>query len=282
MSQPPIPHDLARLLHEVAALAWQAAAIVMEVYARASPLARTKSDASPVTEADERAEAYIVPALEKLLPGVPVVAEEAVAAGLAPDLGAAPPARFWLVDPLDGTREFLARNGEFTVNIALVEAGRPVLGVVLAPAVSAGGMLYAGAAGHGAWSAEGAGPWQPIAARTPPAQGLTLVSSRSHGNDAALQAWLPNLLGGRRIAEHRTAGSSLKLCLLACGQADLYPRLGRTMEWDIAAGHAVLESAGGQVLTLQGEPLRYGKPGFENPHFVARGAGGGQLAKRQS
>lgn len=261
------------LLAAVAALAREAGEVVMAVYAHGPAHARTKPDASPVTEADERAEALIVPALQALLPGVPVVAEEAVAAGLAPDLGAAPPARFWLVDPLDGTREFLARNGEFTVNIALVEAGCPVLGVVLAPAVSPGGVLYAGAAGHGAWRAEGPGAWEPIAARTPPTQGLTLVSSRSHGDDAALQALLPNLLGGQRIAAHRTAGSSLKLCLLACGEADLYPRLGRTMEWDIAAGHAVLAAAGGEVLTLAGNPLHYGKPGFENPHFVARGAG---------
>lgn len=274
MSQPSHHSDRAGLLRDMAALAWQAAAIVMEVYARPFPPARTKADASPVTEADERAEALIVPALQALLPGVPVVAEEAVAAGLAPDMGATPPARFWLVDPLDGTREFLARNGEFTVNIALVEAGRPVLGVVLAPAISPGGVLYAGAAGHGAWRAEGLGAWQPIAARTPPTQGLTLVSSRSHGDDAALQALLPNLLGSQRIAAHRTAGSSLKLCLLACGEADLYPRLGRTMEWDIAAGHAVLAAAGGQVLTLEGKQLLYGKAGFENPHFVAWGAGG--------
>ena len=274
MSQPSHHSDRAGLLRDMAALAWQAAAIVMEVYARPFPPARTKADASPVTEADERAEALIVPALQALLPGVPVVAEEAVAAGLAPDMGATPPARFWLVDPLDGTREFLARNGEFTVNIALVEAGRPVLGVVLAPAISPGGVLYAGASGHGAWRAEGLGAWQPIAARTPPTQGLTLVSSRSHGDAAALQALLPNLLGSQRIAAHRTAGSSLKLCLLACGEADLYPRLGRTMEGHRAAGHAVLAAAGGQVLTLEGKPLLYGRAGFENPHFVAWGAGG--------
>jgi 3'(2'), 5'-bisphosphate nucleotidase len=259
------------LLRAVAAIARQAADIVMAVYAAAPAPARTKADASPVTEADERAEAHIVPALQALLPGVPVVAEEAVAAGRVPAFGEKAPRCFWLVDPLDGTREFLARNGEFTVNIALVEQGRAVLGVVLAPAAVPGGVLYAGADALGAWCAEGVQAWQPIAARRPPAQGLTLLSSRSHGDDAALQAFLGGYLRGRRIACHRTAGSSLKLGLLARGQADLYPRLGRTMEWDIAAGHAVLAAAGGQVLTLQGQPLRYGKPGFENPHFVAVG-----------
>jgi 3'(2'), 5'-bisphosphate nucleotidase len=266
----PPPRD--HLLQAVAALAREAADIVMEVYARPFAATRTKTDDSPVTEADERAEAHIVPALQALLPGVPVVAEEAAAAGRLPDFGALPPERFWLVDPLDGTREFLARNGEFTVNIALVEAGRPVLGVVLAPAMTRGGALFAGAEELGAWHAEGAGAWQPIAVRSPPPRGLTLVSSRSHGDEAALQGFLAGFLRGRRIAEQRTAGSSLKLCLLACGQADLYPRLGRTMEWDIAAGHAVLAAAGGEVLTLDGSPLRYGKTGFENPHFVARGA----------
>ena len=288
MSQSATAAERRRLLHDVAALAWQAAGIVMGVYARPWAPVRTKADASPVTEADERAEAHIVPALQALLPGVPVVAEEAVAAAGLPAFDAAAHERFWLVDPLDGTREFLARNGEFTVNIALVEQGRPVLGVVLAPAAGPDGVLYAGATGCGAWRAAGTGAWQPIAARRPPPAGLTLVSSRSHGDDAALQAFLAGFLRGRRIAAHRTAGSSLKLCLLACGEADLYPRLGRTMEWDIAAGHAVLAAAGGQVCTLEstregtsestregtreGAPLRYGKPGFENPHFVAQGA----------
>ena len=261
------------LLDAVAALARGAGEIVMEVYARGSAQARTKADASPVTEADERAEAYIVPGLQALLPGVPVVAEEAVAAGRLPlqELSSVP--RFWLVDPLDGTREFLARNGEFTVNIALVEAGCPVLGVVFVPAEPDEGMLYSGVAGLGAWRARGRAAPEPIAVRREPAEGLTLVSSRSHDDAAALETFLAAHLRGRRVASRRTAGSSMKLCLVACGQADLYPRLGRTMEWDIAAGHAVLAAAGGQVLTLQGEPLRYGKPGLVNPGFVAVGGG---------
>lgn len=234
---------------------------VMSVYATDFAV-RGKQDASPVTEADERAEALIVPALQALAPEVPVVAEEAVAAGRTPVVGR----RFWLVDPLDGTKEFISRNGEFTVNIALIEDGEPVLGVVLAPALGRAGRLFAGARGQGAWVEDDA-PRRPISVRAVPAEGLTVVASRSHGDAAALDAFL----AGRTVARLANAGSSLKLCLVAAGEADLYPRLGRTMEWDIAAGHAVLAAAGGSVRTLAGEALRYGKPGFENPHFVAAG-----------
>lgn len=247
-------------LDAVAAIARQAAALVMEVYALDFAV-QSKADASPVTEADERAEALIVPALRRLAPGVPVVAEEMVARGEVEAIGA----RFWLVDPLDGTREFVSRNGEFTVNIALVEHGAPVLGVVAAPAL---GRLYAGARGQGAWVEDEAGR-RPIAVQAVPSEGLRVVASRSHGDPAALDRFL----AGRRVAQRIDIGSSLKLCLLAAGQADLYPRLGRTMEWDIAAGHAVLAAAGGRVNRLDGQPLRYGKPGFENPHFVAQGGG---------
>ena len=246
------------LLDSVIRIARQAGALVMAVYATDFAV-RGKNDSSPVTDADERAEALIVPALEALLPGVPVVAEEAVAGGRAPQLAA----RFWLVDPLDGTKEFVNRNGEFTVNIALIERGVPVLGVVLAPAL---GRLVAGASGRGAFVEDAEGR-RAIACRPVPAEGLTVVASRSHGDKAALDAFL----AGRRVASLAYAGSSLKLCLVAAGEADLYPRLGRTMEWDIAAGHAVLLAAGGQVRCLDGTALRYGKPGFENPHFVASG-----------
>lgn len=237
-----------------------AGAVVMAVYATDFSV-RGKDDQSPVTEADERAERLIVPALRALAPEVPVVAEEAVAAGGAPEVGD----RFWLVDPLDGTKEFVSRNGEFTVNVALIDHGRPVLGVVFAPAQ---GRLFAGDAGRGAWM-EDAGGRRPIRCRAVPAEGLTVVASRSHGDAAALDA----LLAGRRVARTTNAGSSLKLCLVAAGEADLYPRQGRTMEWDIAAGHAVLAAAGGDVLRLDGTPLGYGKPGFENPHFIACGPG---------
>jgi 3'(2'), 5'-bisphosphate nucleotidase len=256
-----------RLLPEVVAIVREAGRIVMAVYARGAA-ARHKADASPVTEADERAEAHIVPALRALAPGVPVVAEEAVAAGDAPDPSALQ-GLFWLVDPLDGTREFLARNGEFTVNVALIDAGRPVLGAVLAPALPGGPQLYTGVVGAGAWLARGEMPAQAIAVRDEPPEGLTLLESRSHGDAQAMEAYIAGHLAGRRIAARTTAGSSLKLCLIAAGQADVYPRLGRTMAWDIAAGHAVLAAAGGEVLDLDGAPLRYGRSGFENPHFVA-------------
>ena len=262
-------------LGPVAALARQAGAVIMSIYA--TPFAvQGKADASPVTEADQQAEVLILAGLRALTPHIPIVAEEAAAAGDVPPLAAGQ--RFWLVDPLDGTREFVARNGEFTVNIALIEHGRPVLGVVLAPAIAGptgapGGCLYAGTVGQGAWLEAGqSASRQAIHCRPQPADGLTVLASRSHGDAAALDVFLAGYLAGRRVAHLGTAGSSLKLCLLAAGQADLYPRLGRTMEWDIAAGHAVLAAAGGSVCRVHdGLPLVYGKPGFENPHFVAAG-----------
>ena len=247
-------------LEAIAQLARAAGDVIMAVYATDFSV-RGKSDASPVTEADERAETVILAGLRTLAPDVPVVAEEEVAAGRVPQVGK----RFWLVDPLDGTKEFIGRNGEFTVNIALIEGGRPVLGVVYAPAL---GRLFLGQDGVGAWVEDGQGR-RAIHCRQVPAAGLTVVASRSHGDAEALAAFL----AGRKVADQRSAGSSLKLCLVAEGEADVYPRLGRTMEWDIAAGHAVLAAAGGRVLTLAGEPLAYGKAGFENPHFAAWGLG---------
>ncbi len=254
----------AELLEGLTTLARQAGAVVMAIYATDFAV-RGKGDASPVTEADEQAEAVILAGLAALAPGIPVVAEESVAAGRTPDVSGG---RFWLVDPLDGTREFVSRNGEFTVNIALIVHGAPVLGVVFAPAVGGpGGRMFAGAVGPGAWVEDAQGR-RAIHARTVPAEGLTVVASRSHGDASALDAFL----AGRRVARLTNAGSSLKLCLVAEGAADLYPRHGRTMEWDIAAGHAVLVAAGGQVWAIDGgAPLAYGKPGFENPHFVAQG-----------
>ena len=249
------------LLEHLVDVVRSAGDLVMEVYATGFEV-RDKDDASPVTEADERAEAWIVPALEALLPGVPVVAEEAVAAGAVPRVAET----FWLVDPLDGTKEFISRNGEFTVNIALVQRGVPVAGVVFAPAL---GRLFAGAAGVGAFMEDAAGRW-PIACRKAPPEGVTVVASRSHGDADALDAFLAPFT----VAQLRSAGSSLKLCLVATGEADVYPRLGRTMEWDIAAGHAVLNAAGGRVVQLNGRPLAYGKPGFDNPHFAAYGLDG--------
>jgi 3'(2'), 5'-bisphosphate nucleotidase len=252
------PYEDPAFVDALIAIVRQAGALVMSVYATDFSV-RGKSDASPVTEADEKAEALIVAALRRLAPEVPIVAEEAVASGAQISVGD----WFWLVDPLDGTKEFISRNGEFTVNIALIRDARPVLGVVFAPALD---RLFAGTVGQGA-ILEQRGERRAIQCRRVPHEGLTVVASRSHGDAAALDAFL----AGRRVAKLANAGSSLKLCLVAAGEADLYPRLGRTMEWDIAAGHAVLLAAGGAVTDRQGVPLTYGKPGFENPHFVASG-----------
>lgn len=251
-------------LEAVINIARGAGRVISEVY-RTEFAVSAKSDASPVTIADERAEAVILAGLATLTPDLPIVAEESVAAGRIPAVDAARGA-FWLVDPLDGTREFVSRNGEFTVNIALIEMGEPALGVVLAPALDS---LYWGAKGLGAFK-EHHGRRHAIGCRNAPAEGLAVVESRSHGDGAALDAWLQQL--ARPIASRVKAGSSLKLCVLAEGGADLYPRLGRTMEWDIAAGHAVLAAAGGRVTRLDDrQTLRYGKSGFENPGFVAQG-----------
>jgi len=250
--------DLPRLLSDLVPLIQAAGRVVMDVY-RTDFEVETKGDESPVTEADRRAEAVILEGLRRLTPTIPIVAEESAAAGNIPDVSAC----FWLVDPVDGTKEFIGRNGEFTVNIALVGNGRPVLGLVLAPAL---GRLYFGAEGVGAGIEDAQGR-RSIHVRPVPDAGLTVVGSRRHGDDNAVDAYL----AGRPIAERRSVGSSLKLCLVAEGGADVYPRFGRTMEWDIAAGNAVLRAAGGVVTTLDGSELGYGKPGFDNPHFVAWG-----------
>jgi 3'(2'), 5'-bisphosphate nucleotidase len=250
----------ADLLAAFSRIAEQAGVEIMRHY-RSGAAARLKGDRSPVTDADEAAEAIILPALAGILPDVPGVAEEACAHRGLPEIDRAGP--FLLVDPLDGTREFLAGNGEFTVNIALVEGGLPVLGVVHLPAL---GITYAGGP-NGATMATAGGASEPIAARAKPADGLIVLASRSHGSVDELERYLANEPVARRIA----AGSSLKFCRIAEGLADLYPRFGRTMEWDTAAGHAVLAAAGGHVVTRTGAALTYGKPGFENPDFVARG-----------
>jgi 3'(2'), 5'-bisphosphate nucleotidase len=247
------------LLDSVIPIARAAGAIVMDVYATEFTV-RDKVDASPVTDADHRAEASIEAALPRIAPGVPIVSEEAACAGRIPAVGE----RFWLVDPLDGTREFIDRNGEFTVNIALVVRRMPVLGVVLAPAL---GRLFAGVVGSGAFVEDQLGRRSAFTCRRVPAAGMTVVSSRLHGDVQELDAFL----AGRVVASHVHAGSSLKFCLVASGEADLYPRFGRTMEWDTAAGHAVLRAARGRVCVLGGDELVYGKPGFVNPPFVATG-----------
>jgi len=226
-----------------------------------------KADHSPVTEADHAAEAIILERLRKVAPEVPIVAEEEVAAGRLPAFGS----EFLLVDPLDGTKEFIQRIGDFTVNIALVRNGDPVLGVVYAP-VTAGlyiGDVLAGVAlrsYQGTASSEVA-PRARIRVRQAPAQGLTVVVSRSHATPET-----ETYLGHYKVAERVSVGSSLKFCLVAAGEADLYPRLGPTMEWDTAAGHAVLVAAGGSVLAPGGAPLTYGKEGLRNSFFIAGGA----------
>jgi len=219
---------------------------------------RNKADASPVTDADERAEQLIIESLAKIVPDIPIIAEESVAAGHIPDIGDGP---FLLVDPLDGTKEFVSRNGEFTVNIALIENACPVLGVVHLPVLTE---TYWTSGDGKAWRSR-SGERAPIQCRAPGDE-LVAVASRSHSNPET-----DEYLSRFPIKKRVSAGSSLKFCRIAEGVADIYPRIGRTMEWDIAAGHAVLAAAGGRVMTLDEVPLRYGKPGFENPPIVARG-----------
>jgi 3'(2'), 5'-bisphosphate nucleotidase len=245
-------------LQTLCAIAQAAGREIMEVYA-CDFASWNKPDASPLTEADLRADAVIRKGLEQAFPGVFILSEESTSAGDAQ------PETFFLVDPLDGTKEFLKRNDEFTVNIALVRHGRPVAGVVLAPAL---GELFFAAQGVGAWKHSPAGNVALKVAGDDPAAPLRVMGSRSHGGDA-LAEWLTRL-----GCEHSfvAAGSSLKFCRIAEGQADVYPRHGPTSQWDTAAAQAVLEQAGGAVLDPQGKPLRYGldRP-ILNPYFMAVG-----------
>ena len=226
-----------------------------------------KKDNSPVTAADHAAEAIILRRLGAHFAHIPIIAEEEMAAGRVPVIGQT----FFLVDPLDGTREFIAGRPEFTVNIALVRDRVSVLGVVYAPAT--GDFFGADVAAAQAFYAAGAperadvGHRVPIRVRRAPAAGVTVVASRSHPNPK-MSAYLT----GYKVADTVSIGSSLKFCLVARGDADLYPRLGTTMEWDTAAGHAVLLAAGGTVIAADGSPLLYGKAGFSNPWFVAAGS----------
>jgi 3'(2'), 5'-bisphosphate nucleotidase len=244
-------------LQTLVRIAQAAGSVVMRHY-EAGCDTRVKADRSPVTDADEEAEKLILAELAAAFAGVPVVAEEEAAAGRIAKVGA----RFFLVDPVDGTKEFVKRGGEFTVNIGEIENGQPVSGVVFAPAI---GRLFVGAVGEGAFEISG-GATRTIAARTPAPDGLVAVSSRSHP-DAKTDELLKTLI----IKGHTNAGSSLKFCLVAAGEADIYPRAGQTMEWDTAAGHAVLRAAGGKVTNWDGTPFLYGKPGFYNGPFIARG-----------
>jgi len=260
------------LLADLRMIALEAGQAILKVYESDAVKVTQKEDDSPVTEADMRAEAVILGGLAERAPGIAVISEEAVAGGKTPERAE----KFFLVDPLDGTREFIKRNGEFTVNIALIESGRAIAGVVFAPAI---GKLYLGA-GNKAVAQDAkpaeilalgtAAPLTPeriIRARRTPQEPFA-VASRSH-RDPDTDAFLAK----HGITHIVSAGSSLKFCLVASAEADIYPRFGRTMEWDTAAGQAVLEAAGGVVSQVDGTPLRYGKfeQGLANPHFIARG-----------
>jgi len=253
--------ERARLLDVALAAALDAGRAILDVYDTGDAVVSRKPDGSPVTVADQRAEAIIERALLSAAPDIPLIAEESVAQGRVTDISGK---RFWLVDPLDGTREFLARNGEFCVSIGLIENGRPVLGVLHGPVL---GLTYAGFLPDHAWRIAPDGARTPIRVRVAPPDGLTVMISRSHRDQAKIRDYL----GPMRIAAMRAMGSALKLGLVAAGEADIYPRLGPTCEWDIAGGEAILMAAGGSLARLDGQPLAYGKPKFLNPEFVARG-----------
>lgn len=251
-----------RLTTEMRRLALQAGERIMEIYQSDDFETRTKSDDSPVTAADEAADALISAGLRAAFPDTPLITEEQAGTH---DLSAS---TFLIVDPLDGTKEFVQRRGDFTVNIAYVENGQPVRGVVYAPARKR--LFYTTADGR---SVEEKAPFGDHPGETVPVgvnpmpdnRGLMVVASKSH-RDAATDDYI----GQYGVRDMTSAGSSLKFCLVAAGEADLYPRLGRTMEWDTAAGDAVLRGAGGQVVRHDDHtPLQYGKPGFENPFFIA-------------
>lgn len=258
-------------LDDLIRLSLAAGDVIMEVRSRAFEV-QEKADGSAVTAADQAAEEVITAGLNALDNSIPIIAEEAASEGKIPEAGS----RFFLVDPLDGTKEFINKRDEFTVNIALVVDGLPVMGVVFAPAK---GILWAGDPDGAIRQKASGSPFalvgepEPIRARDVPADGRIAIASRSHRSpetDEALQKL--------KTGDIRSAGSSLKFCVIAEGEADVYPRLGRTMEWDTAAGHAVLKAAGGRVhVFANGEeqgPLTYGKVerDYDNPHFIAWGA----------
>jgi 3'(2'), 5'-bisphosphate nucleotidase len=251
----------AALLEAIATIARAAAAEILRIYAHGTLEATAKEDASPLTAADLASHHLIVERLRSLTPELPILSEEAADTPIAER---ARWQRYWLVDPLDGTKEFLSRNGQFTVNIALIEAHAPVLGVVHVPTSD---MSYRGWPGRGAWRVQGEGPATEIHVAQHAGSPLRVVGSRSHRGDS-LDAFLS------RVGPHElvSLGSSLKFCVVAEGGADVYPRLGPTCEWDTAAAQAVLEGAGGTVRALSGEVLRYNThAGVRNPHFVGYG-----------
>jgi 3'(2'), 5'-bisphosphate nucleotidase len=249
------------LVDAVVGISRRAGHEILEVYGTDFD-SHAKADASPLTEADLRAHRLIVSELAALTPEIPVLSEES---SEIPYAVRSQWPRYWLVDPLDGTKEFVSRNGEFTVNIALIANHRPEMGVVHIPVTD---ITYSGIPGQGAWKETSVRPRVPISVRRNRKPPLRVVGSRSHGNPSLETALIA--LGPHEL---RPAGSSIKLCLVAEGAADLYPRLGPTSEWDIAAGQAVVEAAGGQVVRLSdGQALRYNeKPELLNPEFLAYG-----------
>lgn len=258
--------DYQRLSHVMRRLALEAGERIMEIYSDKDFEIRTKDDSSPVTEADEAADAIIAEGLERAFPDTLIVTEERAASHTRSA------ANFLIVDPLDGTKEFIRRRGDFTVNIAWVENGVPTRGIVYAPARKR--MFYTLEDGSaveeiGPFDPESSGELRTISVATPDNAALVVVASKSH-RDAATDAYIARY----EVRDMTSAGSSLKFCLVASGEADLYPRLGRTMEWDTAAGHAVLLAAGGRVVRFDDlAPLTYGKEGYENPFFIAYAPG---------
>lgn len=254
---------LSRVMRELALLAGDK---IMEIYGSDDFEVRSKDDASPVTIADEAADAIISAGLRAAFPDIALVTEEQAASH------AQRVSTFLIVDPLDGTKEFIKRRGDFTVNIAFVKDGMPIRGIVYAPAKDR--LFYTDADGiaveeQAPFAKDTVGSTQPIKVSTPDNAGLLIVASKSHRDQAT-----DDYIAKYSAADMKSAGSSLKFCLVATGEADLYPRLGRTMEWDTAAGHAVLKGAGGEVVRFDNHvPLAYGKPAFENPFFIAYAPG---------
>jgi 3'(2'), 5'-bisphosphate nucleotidase len=257
-SPAPLSISFAEILPQTVALARDAGEAVMRVYAEVNPAIEYKRDNSPLTQADLASHGIIVAGLERIAPCIPVLSEESEEIPFA-TRHAWP--RYWLIDPLDGTKEFLRRNGEFTINIALMEANHPILGVVYAPAID---KMYFAAQGCGAWTLKGE---ERIPIQTGPSPNGTrrIVVSRSHASGEEAPPDAEN-------CEFIVMGSSLKFCLVADGSADLYPRRGPTMEWDTAAAHCVVEQAGGTVTDLDGNPLLYNKENLLNPGFLVTGS----------